>query len=94
MRYSFDEKFLDMAKGELVDFRILLDELFELVWEDADALRCIPEVTHAKTILERGTSAHRQIGVYNGARARGASDREALRAVVDFLIAETAAGTH
>jgi len=94
MRYSFDEKFLDMAKGELVEFGPLLDELPELVQEDADALRCIPEVTHAKTILERGTSAHRQIAVYNGARARGASDREALRAVVDFLIVETAAGTH
>jgi glutamate---cysteine ligase / carboxylate-amine ligase len=92
MRYSFDEKFLDMAKGELVDFGTLLDELITLVREDAEALRCSNEVEHARRILERGTSAHRQIAVYDSARARGASEREALRAVVDFLITETAAG--
>jgi carboxylate-amine ligase len=94
MRYSFDEKFLDMAKSELVDFATLLDELIDLVREDADALRCTAEVEHARTILARGTSAHRQVARYNDARARGASEREALRAVVDFLIAETVADIH
>jgi carboxylate-amine ligase len=93
MRYSFDAKFLDMAKGELVDFATLLDELLGLVAEDADALSCSREISHARTILARGTSAHRQVAVYESARSRGASEREALRAVVDFLIAETAAGT-
>ena len=93
MRYSFDAKFLDMAKGELVDFATLLDELIGLVAEDAEALTCSREIAHARTILARGTSAHRQVGVYDSARSRGASEREALRAVVDFLIAETAAGT-
>jgi carboxylate-amine ligase len=93
MRYSFDAKFLDMAKGELADFATLLDELIELVSEDAEALACSREVAHARKILARGTSAHRQVAVYNEARARGASEREALRAVVEFLIAETAAGT-
>ena len=92
MRYSFDEKFLDMAKGELVPFADLLEELIELVREDAEALSCSREVAHARTILKRGTSAHRQIAVYDEARSHGASDREALRAVVDFLVEETAAG--
>ncbi len=93
MRYSFDEKLLDMAKGELVDFATLLDEIIDLVAEDAEALCCPREVAHARKILARGTSAHRQVGVYNRARERGASEREALRAIVDFLITETAAGT-
>jgi carboxylate-amine ligase len=93
MRYSFDEKFLDMAKGELVPFADLLEEIIELVREDAAALSCSREVAHARTILQRGTSAHRQLAVYNDARSHGASEREALRAVVDFLIVETAAGT-
>jgi carboxylate-amine ligase len=93
MRYSFDAKLLDMAKGELVDFATLLDELLELVAEDAEALACSREVAHARQILARGTSAHRQIARYESARSRGASEREALRSVVDFLIAETAAGT-
>ena len=94
MRYSYDEKFLDMAKGELVPFPQLLDELIGLVSEDTEALCCSREVAHARKILARGTSAHRQIVVYEEARARGASEREALKAVVDFLITETAAGTH
>jgi carboxylate-amine ligase len=94
MRYSFDEQFLDLANGEMVPFSSLLDDLIELVREDAEALQCSREVAHARTILERGTSAHRQIRTYESARARGASGREALKAVVDFLITETAAGTH
>ena len=93
MRYSFDAKFLDMAKGELVDFAVLLDEIISLVAEDAEALACTREVAHARKILARGTSAHRQIATYESARSRGASEREALRAVVEFLIVETAAGT-
>ena len=92
MRYSFDEQFLDLAQGELVPFAELLEELLALVREDAEALDCSREVEHARRILKRGTSAHRQIAVYNDARSHGASEREALRAVVDFLIEETAAG--
>jgi carboxylate-amine ligase len=93
MRYSFDAHFLDMAKGELVDFATLLDELLQLVAEDAEALSCARELAHARTILARGTSAHRQVAIYDEARSRGASEREALRAVVSFLVTETAAGT-
>jgi carboxylate-amine ligase len=92
MRYSFDEKFLDLAKGELVGFPTLLDELIDLVREDAEALSCSREVAHARKILMRGTSAHRQLFVYDDARQRGASDREALKAVVAFLVNETASG--
>ena len=47
---------------------------------------------YARTILERGTSAHRQVKVFEDARSRGATEREALHAVVDWLIRETANG--
>jgi carboxylate-amine ligase len=93
MRYSFDEKFLDLAKDEMVGFPTLLDELLELIREDAEALACSREVSHARKILQRGTSAHRQLATYDEARQRGASDREALQAVVTMLVRETAAGT-
>jgi carboxylate-amine ligase len=92
MRYSFDEKLLDLARGELVPFAELLEELIGLVREDAEALGCVREIEHARQIVARGTSAHRQVRVYEEARARGASEREALNAVVDWLIRETAAG--
>lgn len=93
MRYGFDEKFLDLARSELVDFRELVDELIEHVRIDAESLGCVAEVEHTRTILARGSSAHRQVHVYQQARARGASEREALKAVVDWLIQETAVGT-
>ena len=47
--------------------------------------------TSARTIVARGTSAHRQEAVYRQSRQRGATEREALRAVVDWLRHETAA---
>lgn len=92
MRHSFDEALLDLARGELVPFPILLEELIELAREDAQALDCLAEVEHARTILARGTSAHRQLACHDEARSRGASPREALAAVVRLLISETAAG--
>ncbi|MGH8261721.1 MAG: glutamate-cysteine ligase family protein, partial [Steroidobacteraceae bacterium] len=92
MRHSVDEALLDLAKGELVTFPVLLEELIALVREDAQALDCLREVEHARTILARGTSAHGQLAVYDEARSRGASPREALEAVVRFLISETSAG--
>src|ERR1700730_19172266 len=90
MRYSFDEQWLDLARGELVPFAQMAEELIELVREDAQALGCVREVEYIRTILQRGTSAHRQIRTYDDARAAGASEREALQAVVDFLVRETA----
>jgi glutamate---cysteine ligase / carboxylate-amine ligase len=92
MRYSFDEQLLDLARGELVPFPVLAEELIALVAEDAEVLGCVREIEHVRTILARGTSAHRQLRTFDDARAGGASQREALQAVVDFLIRETAAG--
>ena len=94
MRYSFDEQLLDLARGELVPFSLLLDELIAAVRADAEQLGCWREIEHLRTILARGTSAHRQIRTHEEARAAGASQREALQAVVDFLVRETASGLH
>ncbi len=60
--------------------------------EDAEALNCVDEVANARNILTRGTSAHRQLKAYEIAEAGGASSDEALAAVVDQLIHDTAAG--
>jgi carboxylate-amine ligase len=92
MRHSYDEALLDLARGELVPFAALLEELIGLVGEDAESLDCLAEVEHARTILARGTSAHRQIACHHEARSHGASPREALEAVVRSLVSETAAG--
>ncbi len=91
MRYGVEGELLDLAHGQLVAFPQLVKELIELVREDAAELGCLRELEHLDTILLHGTSAHRQIRMYEEARAAGASAREALQAVVDFLIRETQA---
>jgi carboxylate-amine ligase len=88
-RYGVDSTLFDFGKGELVPFRELVEELVALVREDAEALGCRSEVEHARTIVDRGTSANRQIACFNRLMSGGASREEALRGVVDHLIAET-----
>jgi carboxylate-amine ligase len=92
MRYSFDEGLIDLAKGQVVPFTDLLDELCSLIAEDARALGCEKEIKGVHDILTRGTSAHRQLRDYELERASGASQEEALKSVVDTLIADTAEG--
>jgi carboxylate-amine ligase len=92
MRYSFDEGLIDLAKGMVVPFEQLLNELLCLVAEDADALGCTEEINSLQHILQRGTSAHRQLRKYELERAGGASDEDALKGVVDKLIHDTACG--
>ena len=89
MRYGPDEGLIDFGKSEIVPFGELLEELIELTEEDAEALDCAREVAHARTILARGTSAHRQLASYEQALGSGLDRQEALRAVVDMLVEET-----
>ena len=91
-RYGFDEGLIDFGKAEIIPFPDLLEELISLIREDAEFFDCVHEVERAREILESGTSAHKQIEVWKTARDAGKSDVEALRDVVDMLIAETAHG--
>ena len=92
-RYGSRQGLVDFGRGEVVPFNELLDELIELVYQDAQALDCVSEIESARTILKRGTSANRQRKTYDLALAERKSQREALNDVVDMLIADTVAGT-
>jgi glutamate---cysteine ligase / carboxylate-amine ligase len=88
-RYGTDAGLADFGKGEVVPYADLLEELIELVREDAAFFNCQPEIDHARRILARGTSAHRQLAHYREALEAGATPLEALKGVVDWLIEET-----
>ena len=92
MRYSYDEGLLDLAKARVMPFEELLEEILGLIAEDAEALGCVAEVGNARHILTRGTSAHRQLKAFEIEQAAGASTEDALKAVVDRLIEDTAEG--
>lgn len=91
-RYGVGESLFDFGKGELVAFSTLIEELIGLVAAEARLLGCEREVEHARRIVAEGTSADRQVGVLQNALAAGASRDDAMRAVVDMLVAETVAG--
>jgi carboxylate-amine ligase len=88
-RYGVDDGLVDFGKGEIVPYSQLMEELLELVAEDAEALKCESEIDRARAIIAEGTSAHRQIKVYDDMLAAGGNEEEALKAVVDLLVEET-----
>jgi len=90
MRYSFDAGLLDLGRQRIVPFGELLDELAELLAPDAAALGCTAELAGLREIVQRGTSAHRQLAVYDAAVRAGAGHDEALLSVTRWLVEETA----
>lgn len=91
-RYGVGGSLIDFGKMQLVPFAQLAEELVALVWDEAVGFGCQEEVEGVRRILEQGTSADRQLGVYAAATAAGADHDEALTAVVDMLIADTQEG--
>ena len=93
-RYGIAAELADFGVLARKPFGVLMEEIIELVRDEAMRLGCLPEVLRARDILDRGTSADRQLTVHARALADGASEREAAQAVVDWLIEETMVGVH
>ncbi len=91
-RYGTDGSLVDFGKGVLVPMADLIDEFIELLAQDAIEFDVREEVRHARTIVAEGTSAHRQIATYQTALEGGASEHEALQAVVDELTVDSMYG--
>lgn len=90
-RYGVGKSMIDLGRGDCLPFGALIEEIIEIVAEDANALGCMSEVKHARTILKRGASACRQLETFHDAQKAGADDKQAFFRVVDMLIEETAA---
>jgi carboxylate-amine ligase len=89
MRYSFDKGLIDLGRGNVIPCAELYEELIELVAEDAEALGCRNEIAHIRTILSRGTSAHRQLALHAKLMAEGQSADAAGYELVRRLAAES-----
>lgn len=88
-RYGIDEGLIDFAVGQVVPCPELIEELLDMLTPAGTRLGCLAELNGVRSIMEDGTSAHRQIAIYEDALVGGAERQEAVRAVVDFLIDET-----
>ena len=92
VRYGLDGQLVDYGKREAVSMRALSYELLDIIDDVVDELGSRQELDTVRKILEEGTSSDRQLAVYEQCKADGASDQEALKAVVDHLRAETMRG--
>jgi len=84
VRYGLDGKLIDFGKQEEVSARVLAEELLEFVDDVLDDLGTRREVDVVRDILRDGTSADRQLAVFEKAGN--------LEAVVDHLVRETLEG--
>src|ERR1700756_2852853 len=84
-RYGIEGKMIDFGKEQEVPMKRLIPELLELVDDVVDDLGSRSAVNYVHTILLEGTSAERQLRVFE--------QTGDLRAVVQHVVAETRAGT-
>ena len=87
-RYGISEGLIDFGRKAIIPFAQAVDEILDLIAEDAEALDCVAEVEAARDILTHGTSSDQQRRVHAGSLEVGASAEEALQAVVASLIAD------
>ena len=80
------------AEGGRVDIDDYAAALIDELADDARALGCEAEVRHALTIIRDGTGADRQTDLYHLRRLEGDTEEQALRRVVDQVLAETKEG--
>ena len=89
-RYGVVAFFGDTARGGgRVDIEDYADELVEELAGDARALGCENEIRRALTIIREGAGADRQLDLFRLRRLEGDTEEEALRRVVDLVLAET-----
>ena len=88
-RYGVLAFFGDMRSGGRKDIDDITTELVSELAGDARALGCETELRHALTIIREGAGADRQIDLYRLRRLEGDTHEEALRCVVDLVLAET-----
>lgn len=84
VRYGLDGQLIDFGKQEQVPLRALLGELVEFVGEAVDIFKSHREIERILEIVKTGTSADRQLHVYEQTKS--------YNAVVDDLINESKLG--
>ncbi len=84
-RYGVNEGLIDFGAGEILPFSELLEHIFELVEEDAEAMNAREDIEVARRIISEGTGSDKQRAVYEAAIAAGKSRDEALKDIVRWL---------
>ena len=91
-RYGVVAFLADFGSGGRIDIEEFVAQLVSDLAEDAAALGCGQELQRVTEIIRLGTGADRQIDLFRLRRLEGDTIPQALRAVVDLIIAETREG--
>jgi carboxylate-amine ligase len=84
MRHGVSGQLIDFGRQAEVPMANLIEELLEFLDDVVDELGCRAEVAYAQTIVQEGTSADRQLAVFEATSS--------YHAVVDSIAAETVEG--
>ena len=84
VRYGLDGKMIDFGKQTEVPARDLILEYLDFVSDEVDELGSHQEIGYIRTMLKQGSGADRQLRVFR--------ETGSLKAVVDYMAAETKAG--
>src|SRR5205085_10200410 len=83
-RYGLTGKLIDFGKEKEVPVAELIEEYLEFVDDVLDELDSRDEVGYVRTILQTGTGADRQLGVFEQTKD--------LKQGVEYMVHETQAG--
>ena len=92
LRYGAAGELIDFGAGRLVPMRDLVEELMEIVAEDAAHFGSAEQIARSRAIAAGGGSADRQRAVRQAALDDGADEAGAMRAVVAHLVDAFAPG--
>ena len=85
VRYGLDGKLIDFGKQQEVPLRDLIEEYLALIDPVVDELGSREAIDGVRRIMKTGTGADRQLKVFE-------ESNHDLKAVVDYMAKETAAG--
>lgn len=91
-RYGTEGVYVDPATKQAIRFADFLDAVIHEVADDIAALGIEAQVAHLRAIVQRGTSAHRQIALYEKLRRQGRAHAASLQEVARWLRLSTEAG--
>lgn len=84
LRYGVSGKMIDFSLGKQVENKLLFNELFEMISESVNELGTEKDIAYIKTILNKGTSADRQLKKFK--------ETKNFKQVIDMLANETLEG--
>lgn len=90
-RHGLMATFVDPMRRTPIAAKQWLAEIRTLIGEDAKALDCEDTIARLDRIVADGTSADRQVAIYNRVKADGRQRLTALKDVVDWIGGETQA---